>query len=110
MVANFKITAMFATINEFKVSSLLGKGHCDGTFSIEIYSNDIDADRDTDNFVQSTITHELGHILCLNDLEDSDGYNNPRTTNSAILMGHGRDRDYIYIPQKGDIDGVNVAY
>lgn len=43
----------------------------------------------------STVTHELGHLIWLEDFEGA--------TNIPSLMWHGRDREVIYTPQMMDI-------
>lgn len=44
---------------------------------------------------RSTVTHELGHLIWLNDFDS--------TANIPSLMWHGRDREVIYTPQMMDI-------
>jgi hypothetical protein len=46
-----------------------------------------------------TMAHEMGHAFALNDLDYGDQ-----------LMSHTRDRDVIYVPQDGDIAGVNAIW
>ena len=53
------------------------------------------------NFVQSVLVHELGHILCLAD--------NPSTTSSSI-MKYSRDRNTLTRPQTYDINDVNTKF
>lgn len=43
----------------------------------------------------STVTHELGHLIWLNDFDGS--------TKIPSLMWHGRDREVIYTPQMMDV-------
>ena len=54
----------------------------------------------TTNYIQSTIVHELGHALCLND-------NPPQ---SPSIMRYDRNRETCITPQQDDINGVNAAY
>lgn len=53
------------------------------------------------NIRRSTITHELGHLIYLND--------NPATSDYS-LMCHDRDREMIYTPQMSDIYHVLKKY
>lgn len=54
-------------------------------------------------FRKSTITHEIGHLLGLND-------NPPVSAPNESLMSHMRDRTKIYIPQPYDITNVKYTY
>ena len=53
------------------------------------------------NFGRSTVTHEMGHLLWLND--------NPVTTDPC-LMRHDRDREIVFVPQMVDIFHVRSKY
>ncbi|MBO4860632.1 MAG: hypothetical protein J5530_03715, partial [Clostridia bacterium] len=53
-----------------------------------------------DNTRKSTIAHEIGHLLGLDD--------NPPISNDQSLMNHERNRNTVYTPQPFDV--VNVIY
>ena len=67
------------------------------TSTIEINSRTCNGDS---NSKKSTITHEIGHLLGLND--------NPPVSNNTSLMNHLRDRSIVYVPQTYDV--MNVKY
>lgn len=54
------------------------------------------------NVRRSTITHEIGHLLGLND--------NPPVSRNESLMMHSRDRTVVFIPQEFDIHNVKFLY
>lgn len=56
----------------------------------------------TTNSRKSTITHEMGHLLGLED--------NPPVGNTETLMSHERDRNIVYTPQEYDVDNVKYLY
>lgn len=68
------------------------------TFAIRINTN-----TSTSSTVQSTIAHELGHVLNLDDIYNIVAPNN-------MLMNNYRDRTLIKTPQTDDIAGVNASY
>lgn len=68
------------------------------TATIEINASKLPS---SSSFRRSTITHEIGHLLWLND--------NPNITDYS-LMDHSRDRYRIYNPQMTDIFHVIVKY
>lgn len=53
------------------------------------------------NFRRSTVTHEMGRLIWLND--------NPVTTDPC-LMRHDRDREVVFVPQMVDIFHVRSKY
>jgi hypothetical protein len=71
------------------------------SFSIKINTKTLNGK--SSNFRKSTITHEIGHLLWLNDYSSSP-------PNDFSLMYHGRDRDKIYTPQYIDVFHVNTKY
>ena len=52
--------------------------------------------------IRSTITHEIGHLLGLND--------NPPVDDDYSLMNHNRDRSTVYVPTPYDIANVLHRY
>ena len=56
-----------------------------------------------DKFRQSVISHEFGHLFCLNDNPDVNQDNDS-------LMCHGRDRLTVYRPQTYDVKNVDFRY
>ena len=56
----------------------------------------------SDTTRKSTITHEIGHLLGLND--------NPPIGANYSLMNHDRNRDMVYVPQPYDISNVKYIY
>ena len=56
----------------------------------------------SDTTRKSTITHEIGHLLGLND--------NPPIGANYSLMNHDRNRDTVYVPQPYDISNVKYIY
>ena len=71
-------------------------------FQIKLNSTTISNDATNfNNFVQSVLVHELGHILWLAD--------NPSTTSSSI-MKYTRDRNTLTRPQSYDINDVNTKF
>ena len=57
----------------------------------------------SDSFKRSTITHEIGHLLGLDD-------NPPVHYDNDSLMSHGRDRSIIYNPQEYDCNNILFQY
>lgn len=55
----------------------------------------------SDNAKLSTVTHEIGHLLWLND--------DPETADYSLML-HGRDRELIYTPQMIDIYHMEQKY
>ena len=56
---------------------------------------------ESNNFKQSVVTHELGHIFCLGD--------NP-VTNETSLMKHTRNRNTVYLPAFIDVYHIINKY
>lgn len=70
------------------------------SFKIQLNSKNINSvATNFDNFVQSTMTHELGHALGIND-----------RSGSTYIMGSSRDRNSLTTPQTDDINGVNAMW
>lgn len=77
-------------------------GNTTTKFQIKLNSTTISNDATNfNNFVQSVLVHELGHILWLAD--------NPSTTSSSI-MKYSRDRNTLTRPQTYDINDVNTKF
>ncbi len=76
--------------------------YSDGSFKIMINTKTLAGK--SSNTKQSTITHEIGHLLRLNDFEREI------TSRDYSLMCHGRDREIIYTPQLMDVFHVNCKY
>lgn len=77
-------------------------GNTTTKFQIKLNSTTISNDATNfNNFVQSVLVHELGHILWLAD--------NPSTTSSSI-MKYTRDRNTLTRPQSYDINDVNTKF
>lgn len=73
-------------------------------FSIKVNQETISQDaKDLEKFALSTTVHELGHILCLNDL-----YNASLPTLS--IMNYARNRNTLYKPTYSDVITVNSVY
>lgn len=56
-----------------------------------------------DYFRRSTITHEIGHLIGLDDYP-------PVSTGNESIMSYGRDRYTLYIPQEYDENNVIFTY
>ena len=68
--------------------------------SLQFNANKLPPD---DYFRRSTITHEIGHLIGLNDYP-------PVSTGNESIMSYGRDRYTLYIPQEYDENNVIFTY
>ena len=68
--------------------------------SIQFNSNTLPSN---DNFRRSTMTHEIGHLIGLDDYP-------PVSTGNESIMSYGRDRYTLFIPQEYDENNVIFTY
>lgn len=105
-LSNTSSNLVFAVSNDYSWYGYYTRAESDSygnatKFLIEINAKRILKDAENGvsvvNTPRSTIAHELGHALHLDDLNSG-----------SSLMSHSRKREEIYIPQQDDIDGVNA--
>ena len=84
----------------------------DGKWLFIIQINSYTLDPFSSNVKQATITHEIGHLLWLEDFFkiNDKGESNPVPYGEYSLMDYGRDMDIIYIPQAMDVYHVNKQF